>query len=113
VFFDFIPKDGVKAIPRIGTKAGERQQVEIREWGVGIKGDLLTAMTVRYATQEDIDDYKQNGSPQDRDPIVNNVRPAGQNIAQDPNNPISGQTVSQTTPASVLQCRRPTTVATW
>jgi hypothetical protein len=93
VFFDFVPKDGIKAIPRIGTRAGERQQAVINEWGVGIKGDLLTAMTVRYATQEDIDDYKQNGSPQDRDPIVNNVRPSGQNL-DDPNRTIPGQTVS-------------------
>jgi len=79
VFFDYIPQQAPgeyqKALPRLGTQAGERTQVRVDDWGTGLKGDLLTAMTVRYATQEEIDDYKVNGSPLDPDPINNNVAP--------------------------------------
>lgn len=55
VVFDFVPLDGAKAIPSIGTKAGEKSQIQVREWGTGKRGAVLAAISVRYCTNAELD----------------------------------------------------------
>jgi hypothetical protein len=55
VVYDFIPVDSEKAIPRIGTTAGKKEDIEIKDWGKGRRGVMLAAITLRYATPSEIE----------------------------------------------------------
>lgn len=65
VIYDFIPEnkatDGQKALPEIGTRAGKKEAIEIKDWGRGRRGVILAAVTLRYATPREISAMAPSG----------------------------------------------------
>jgi hypothetical protein len=66
VVYDFIPTgkagEKQKELPQIGTRAGKKEQIIIKEWGTGKRGELLAAMTLRYATPAEVEAIRGRSS---------------------------------------------------
>lgn len=77
VIYDFVPvasnPTGEKSLPQIGTKAGKKEAIEIKDWGLGKRGVMLAAVTLRYATPNEINALRSTddrATPQQVPPVV-------------------------------------------
>lgn len=89
VIYDFIPvaspSTGEKALPQIGTKAGKKEAIEIKDWGRGKRGVMLAAITLRYATPGEIKAMGSGGdkpTPQPDPGLVNQTEVPTGTLAQ-------------------------------